>query len=629
MKKNGIIWWVALSIMLIITLACSRANKKGVQKLNKLDPGKRIAICIGINEYEDNTISKLKNARNDALELAKVLKENGQFETVYVMTDDLDAKKEDYPKLMNIKRKMDFLKGFIKPQDLVIFSFSGHGISNSQNEGFLLAADSYHNNLYESSLKVSNIVKWLKETGVKKSLLLLDACRENVIEGMALNLNMMPGERFSQAEVGAVCYATKSGWFSYEDSDLGVFSKYVIEGLGGKADNEVSGNRDGIVSFSELSAYIEEEVSRWALKESKQQKPYTQLLGEKFGDIALSAYAKTEEARVEIQNDKQKDTKVGKIVTKKEEGNNVQLPNDKPAEVKAMESKTLRVYKNDKGYWEADFGDGILMVYIPAGEFIMGSDDKDKDAYSDEKPSHKIYLDGYWLGKTEVTVSQFRTFLNKTEYVTEAEQGDGAYSWNGIRYEKYKIDWKYPGFEQKENYPVVCVSWNDAKEYCNWLSKKVGVSFTLPTEAQWEKGARGTDGRKYPWGNHAPYANGTWYANYGEVDREKRKEGGFEKTSPVGFYPQGASPYGLMDMAGNVWEWCSDWYKYYPLMPLKKNPTGPVAGDLRVLRSGSWFRDARSVRSAMRLRDDPGYRHDSVGFRLSIGQQGGSDSVGK
>ncbi|MGE5343461.1 MAG: SUMF1/EgtB/PvdO family nonheme iron enzyme [Candidatus Omnitrophota bacterium] len=590
MKKNGIIWWVMLSVLVVVLSACTQEVTRGVQ-LNKIqnNAGKRIAICIGINEYEDSTIGRLKKARNDAKQLGKVLMENGQFDAVYVMTDDQEPRKEDYPKLINIKRRMDLLKGLINSQALVIFSFSGHGISNSRNEGFFLVADSYRNDqAFENTLKVSEIVQWLKEIGIKKSLLLLDACRENVIEGSrAVNLNMMPEERFSQAELGAVCYATKPGWFSYEDSDYGVFTKYIIKGLGGKADKEVSGNGDGIISFSELSAYVEENVTSWALRESKYQKPYTQLLGEKFGDIALSAYVKTD---------------------------------DKPADVKAMESKARRVYKNNKGYWEADFGDGIIMVYIPAGEFIMGSDDNDKDAEPDEKPSQKVFLDGYWLGKTEVTVKQFRVFVNETKYVTEGvakgEEGKDIY-------------WKNPGFQQRDDHPVVCMTWGDANAYCQWLSKKMGVSFTLPTEAQWEKGARGIDGRKYPWGNHAPHANGTWYSNY-DSDDDKDDEDGFNCTSPVGFYPQGASSYGLMDMAGNVSEWCSGWYdkNYYRSMPLK-NPTGPATGEGLIFRGDGWLDPARFgyVRSAKRFCFG-GVWLTCIGFRLSIGQQGGSDPGG-
>jgi formylglycine-generating enzyme required for sulfatase activity len=244
----------------------------------------------------------------------------------------------------------------------------------------------------------------------------------------------------------------------------------------------------------------------------------------------------------------------------------------------------------------------------------MGSNEYDR-----EKPPHTVYLDGYWIGKYEVTIKQFGLFVKDTGYITEAEKSGGAYTWTGEKWEqKEGIDWKNPGFKQEDNHPVVCVSWNDVVEYCKWLSGKKGVNFKLPTEAQWEKAARGTDRRKYPWGNHVPYYKGKWYCNYAAHDSwKKRGEDGFEFTSPVGSYPQGASPYGLLDMAGNVWEWCSDLFEsdYYKKSP-KKNPTGSESGTYRVLRGGSWHGSALYLRCSYRSGDGPSNRYDSAGFRL-------------
>jgi sulfatase modifying factor 1 len=270
--------------------------------------------------------------------------------------------------------------------------------------------------------------------------------------------------------------------------------------------------------------------------------------------------------------------------------------------------------KNPQGFQEVDFGDGIIMVHIPPGEFEIGSND-----YDNEKPPHTVYLDGYWMGKYEVTVRQFGLFVRDAGYVTQAEKNGGAYTWTGENWEqKEGIDWKNPGFKQEDNHPVVCVSWNDAVEYCKWLSGKKGVNFKLPTEAQWEKAARGTDQRKYPWGNHDPYYNDKWYANYAAHDSwEKRGEDGFEYTSPVGSYLQGASPYGLLDMAGNVLEWCSDWYgsDCYKNSP-QKNPPGPDSGAYRVLRGGGWGYYAVYLRCSVRYDGRPSDRYNFAGFRL-------------
>jgi formylglycine-generating enzyme required for sulfatase activity len=275
--------------------------------------------------------------------------------------------------------------------------------------------------------------------------------------------------------------------------------------------------------------------------------------------------------------------------------------------------------KNEKSFQETDFGDGIIMVSIPSGEFEMGSNE-----YDDEKPPHTVYLDGYRMGRYAVTVKQFGLFVKDTGYVTEAEKSGWAYTWIREKWEQKKdINWKNPGFEQEDNHPVVCVSWNDALEYCKWLSGKKGVNFKLPTEAQWEKAARGTDKRKYPWGNTAPSGE---RANFADKQAwlkakiswaDKDIDDGHAYTAPVGSFPAGASSYGLLDMAGNVWEWCSDWYgaNYYKNSP-KKNPTGPDNGAHRVLRGGGWDSNAVVLRCAYRGGDGPSVRGGSAGFRL-------------
>jgi len=305
---------------------------------------------------------------------------------------------------------------------------------------------------------------------------------------------------------------------------------------------------------------------------------------------------------------------------------------DMPADVKYVANLGKNVKKNEQGAWEAYYQDWIVMVYIPAGEFKMGQTEEEKQWLIDhigekdyneyiknELPLHTVYLDGYWMGKTEVTVKQFRIFVEAKGYKTDAEKSGGAITWTGEKCEhKEGITWKNPGFKQDDNHPVVCVSRNDVRAYCEWLSNKRGLSFKLPTEAQWEKAARGTDSRKYPWGNHEAFYNGKWHANYAvHYNWEQRGEDGFEFTSPVGSYPQGASPYGLLDMAGNVWEWCEDWYEgdYYRKSTIK-NPKGPEKGNLLVVRGGSWSYKARYLRCAQRGNVKHSNRYDYVGFRL-------------
>ena len=181
-------------------------------------------------------------------------------------------------------------------------------------------------------------------------------------------------------------------------------------------------------------------------------------------------------------------------------------------------------------------------VFVPAGEFLMGPAEDDYTAKSVEKPQHRVYLDAYWIDRTEVTKAQYQQCV--------AARKCRAPSCVGTRVDEH---------------PVVCVSWQDAADYCAWAGKR------LPTEAEWEKAARGTDGRKYPWGNEAP--------DCGRLNFFFRSKPCVESTSAVGAFPSGASPYGALDMAGNVSEWVADWYdeKYYASSPTQ-NPTGPPSG---------------------------------------------------
>jgi formylglycine-generating enzyme required for sulfatase activity len=233
-----------------------------------------------------------------------------------------------------------------------------------------------------------------------------------------------------------------------------------------------------------------------------------------------------------------------------------------------------------------------LIVEVPAGEFLMGSTDADSNAASDEKPQRKVYLDAFLIDRTEVTNAMYARCV----------QASACRPPNDVKSSKRS---SYYGNAQYANYPVVYVSWNDAQAYCKWAGSR------LPTEAEWEKAARGPStgsggGRIYPWGNEPPDAQRSNFAG---------KAG---DTTPVGAYPVGASPYGALDMAGNVWEWVADWYdeKYYASMPAR-NPQGPGSGQNRVRRGGSWYYPQSYVRAANRTSNGPGLVDDGVGFRCA------------
>ncbi len=283
-------------ITLFILLLMVTVNASLAQKSIKSVPGNsgtRWAICIGISDYKDKRIADLINAREDAKVLGAVLKKEGQFDNVFVFTDDIDPANENHPKKSNIQAKLASLKGQIKPGDMVLFFFSGHGISNANGEGFLVLANSYRENLNGTSLRVKDVVKWLGETGVKKSLLLLDASREKFLMTGA-SLKGVALEDFGQGAVGAAYYSAKAGGFGYDNTGAahGAFSGHVIDGLKGHADSPKNGgNGDGMVSFSELASYIEKGVAKWAASAGKSQKVRTELFDAAHGKLALSAYA--------------------------------------------------------------------------------------------------------------------------------------------------------------------------------------------------------------------------------------------------------------------------------------------------------------------------------------------------
>jgi len=253
-------------------------------------------------------------------------------------------------------------------------------------------------------------------------------------------------------------------------------------------------------------------------------------------------------------------------------------------------------------------------VFVPAGSFKMG--DNFGDGLPRERPVHSVELDAFYIGKFEVTNGEWKKFRDDPGY-------DDVKFWPGGRVvPKDQVSyWRQAnnhggGTPDTDRYPVLGVNWDSATAYCAWLSAKTGKKYRLPTEAEWEKAARGTDQRRYPWGNEIDRS----YANY--VGSQA-----FDTGQLVGFYDgakhgdlqthNGASPYGAMDMAGNVMEWCSDWYSkdYYSASP-KKNPRGPETGAYKVARGGTFFEEAFDMRSYAREAAWPSFQqHRMVGFR--------------
>ncbi len=256
----------------------------------------------------------------------------------------------------------------------------------------------------------------------------------------------------------------------------------------------------------------------------------------------------------------------------------------------------------------------IVWCEVPAGVFLMGSDpEKDKEAIKDEQPQHDVRLSAYHISRYPVTNAHYQAFVEDGAYTGRWQKCWTPEGWEWKEKENISAPESYGGEFDLPNHPVVGVSWYEAVAFCNWLTQRLreqgelsnGPSIRLPTEAEWEKAVRSSDGRIYPWGDEITPE----LANYEDT--------GLGATSTVGCFPRGKSPYGCEEMVGNVWEWCLDWFdeNYYSDSP-KDNPQGPESGSVRVVRGGGWGYDAGGCRSAFRNVVDPDYRDGGIGFRL-------------
>ena len=263
------------------------------------------------------------------------------------------------------------------------------------------------------------------------------------------------------------------------------------------------------------------------------------------------------------------------------------LPTDTPTVIPTATPTATFTPTLAPGATQVSEVDGMEMVFVPAGDFKMGS----LVGTVDEQPVHTVYLDAYWIDRTEVTNAMYSLCVQAGACLR-------PYVLNSNTHYDYYFDAQYA------NYPVIALKWSSAEAYCTWAGRR------LPTEAEWEKAARGTDERTYPWGNDNPNDS---LLNFNNPAGD---------TASVGNYPLGASPYGVWDMAGNMNEWVADWYgkDYYGSSP-SSNPTGPAKGQYKVLRGGSWYSNEYTVRSADRHWVEPDHRDITIGFRCALASQ--------
>ena len=545
--------------------------------------GKSWAVVIGINDYEK--VRRLTYAKADAESVAGMLRQRGfqvaelydQQATRTAILDELGDKLVDR----------------VGENDRVLIFFAGHGETKQpkggKEMGFLLPVEAEQEGLARTAIPMSLIRDLADGLPAKQVLFLVDVCYGGVAGQQFRSLPKYTAEylkAITRERGRQLITAGGPKQQAMEGPEWGhsVFTYYVLEGLRkGMADL----NSDGIIPASELYAYLDERVFSAAQMKGHQQRPVMWTLAAEKGEFVFF----TNRGNEVVNAVASPPSIVSQALTQVEDELKALQDQERQMDEQARQAEQLaekkrQIEEKKKKLQEAKkFRE--LLVLIPAGEFQMGS----TEGAADEKPVHRVHLDDYYLDKYEVTTARYGQFMAATGH-------------------REPDNWSLVSQTNAQDRPVIGVDWHDAEAYCRWAGKR------LPTEAEWEKAARGTDGRTYPWGNAAPISS---LANYGKDFRNVINNNYYaERLTPVGSYEEGKGPFGIYDLAGNVWEWVADWYDvdYYSRSPAQ-NPKGPPTGEYRVLRGGSWRGDPQGVRSADRLYDRPADRDNNIGFRCA------------
>ena len=636
------------------------------QKITDNNPIKRkLIVTIGIDAYTKH--KQLHNAANDAQGIHDLFTQELGFEAVSQPLLNNQATKIKINTLIE-----EELQNIIKKDDALVIFFAGHGQSRqlqTRDLGYLVPVNAEVNH-WGQYIRIKSFLESLDDLPALHIIVILDACHSGFALGEAINntrgeipvyasnllreksrhvltsaqnnqlaLDTGPIEHHSLF-TGCLIDGLRSGQADSDNnglvttSDLGRYIQKVV-GLESKGDQTPDFGRfasttnrgemvflnrqttpkieeaikppvsvvpqvDQIKYVKELGVSLkdeDEDTREWAreeletLTQNKTNLPSAIRLATRY----LKKHPKTDLIKPQVEAPKAKPEPivipkptmppkdVDKDIDKWIEQAQKELEDRDVPDWNEWVQKELEKQAQNKKTWG-----GLDWIEAPAGEFWMGNEDGENN----EKPRHRLYLDQYWLSKTPVTNQQYLAFVQATGQVTPKHWKSGFF---GMGEEKIP--------EGKENHPVVYVSWNDAHAYTCWLSELTGEDIRLPSEAEWEKGARGTDGRIYPWGNTFENALCNTAASGGG------------DTTPVNFYPKGASPYGAFDMAGNVWEWTSSSLLPYPYKPDEGREGLDTA--TRVLRGGSWgYAGSYLVRAVYRNSRYPYDRSNDGGFRL-------------
>ena len=606
------------------------------------------ALVIGVSDYT-NGWSDLPGVKRD-METVKSILEQHDFNVTLIENPDKDQLKKAFD---------DFISNYSREYNgrLVVY-FSGHGYTMKQpwggDMGYIVPADAPNPHTHPQEFKDKAIDMELMEVyakrmDVKHALFLFDCC----FSGSLFSLSKAAPAIINYKTSKPVRQFITAGEADEEVPDESIFCRQFVAGLSGEGDV----NGDGYVTGSELGEYLQTTVVNYSYdaqhpQYGKMRNPnldkgdFVFVLDAKpFTPPVIATPAITEEhplvqyGKLEFISKLDGDLYLDDTFMKKIMANTaltlnnltegthiITIYGDEIVENKVAILPNRTAYLTIEKKQRDDISSLPEMVFIRGGEFQMGNNTGDDE----EKPVHSVTLDNFSMGTYEVTVNQFQQFIKESGYQTDADKSGGSYIYAGSEWEKRNgINWKYNEegtlrAETDYNHPVIHVSWNDASEYCKWLSIKTGKSYRLPTEAEWEYAAgNGSKHTKYSWGlsdpsgkNGGNVADESAKQKFGNLTIFNGYDDGYIFTAPVGSY--NPNDFGLYDMTGNVWEWCSDWYgsEYYK-SGLSNNPKGPSNGNYRILRGGAWSYSPNSCYTACRLRNNPGYRSLNDGFRVA------------
>ena len=604
--------WRRALIWLVIgwcSVATVRADDDPPKRKEKAQ-NEKWAVLIAVDDYLNAGDLKYCGADQRAMK-ERLIKSGFDERQVYLLHDDATDKKL-LPFKANIERQLQTVLSFAERGDFVLVAFSGHGV-HFNKVSYLCPTDAKLDDP-NSLISMDWVYDKLSKSKADLRLVMVDACRNDPRPPGQRSLSSDEVREGTRAFVettdkrlpeGIVLLNSCSeGEVSQEDEKLGhgVFMHFVLQGLAGQADKD----GDQKVTFNELVRYTSKETKLHVEKrynDSQRPKVKGNLTGEVF-DFELASLSATPSRPT--------------------------LPN---VPVTANGAKTIT---NSVG---------LSLTLIPAGDFEMGSPETPdellrrfpygkRESVVDEQPVHKVKLTkSFYMGTYEVTLGQFLKFYHDASYKTDSEK-DGKGGWGydpnnkGNPFEekaKYR-PWSW-GFEGQTNeHPVVNVSWNDAHAFCEWLSRKEGKTYRLPTEAEWEYACRAGTKSRY-WNSSDPEElvsiDNVWDSSANSRFRTANwtpqnfvnSNDGYAFSAPVGRFKP--NPFGVYDMHGNVAEWCEDWYdeNYYGKSP-PEDPKGAASGSSRVIRGGGWSLFAVLCRAAGRNEDSPSSRYHGVGFRV-------------